>query len=416
MYSGLFITNHDVMVKIYTLFYTSRTAIKNHGVVYFKVAGIDKALSVSTKVNIHIDDWDSKKRVVKAKHPQAYILNKQIEQVREKIFGFIEDRMRDKESITFKALRDHIDGKEEVRKGLIGIINYYIEHNRSRLAHKTLMKYTSTYNKLKKYVNEVLQTTDIQIESLNYRFICDLNVYLESICKNTLNTIDKDIKLIKSSIHLAQKLDIIKDDPLKSYKSRTTATKRSVLTLEEIQKLENLELDNNSLRYVRDGFIFMCFTGLSYSDFIRIKHSDIQIGITGQKIMRIRRKKTDEYCMVPVIRKVEEIIDAYRDNPKVIRTGKIMPSVSNQKMNEYLKSLTRMAKIDKKVTCHVARHSFATNSLELNVPIETVSKVLGHASIKTTQIYAKITEKKLLNDFSGFEQNYNNQAIITKAI
>lgn len=75
-----------------------------------------------------------------------------------------------------------------------------------------------------------------------------------------------------------------------------------------------------------------------------------------------------------------------------------------------------MAKIDKKVTCHVARHSFATNSLELNVPIETVSKVLGHASIKTTQIYAKITEKKLLNDFSGFEQNYNNQAIITKAI
>jgi integrase/recombinase XerD len=405
------------MVKIHTFFYTSKTRIKNHGVVYFRVRGIDRDVNVSTGVIVHVDDWDSKKRVVKSKHAQSYILNKQIEEVKTKIYDFIEDKIRAKETTTYKSLRDHLDGKEEVRKGLIGMIGYYIEHNRNRLAHKTLKKYTSTYNKLKKYVNEVLQTTDIPIESLNYRFICDLNNFLESVCKNTLNTIDKDIKLIKSAIHLGQKLDIIKDNPLKSYQSKTTQTKRSILTLEEIQKIEHLEIESDVMKYVRDGFMIMCFTGLSFSDFERITHKDIQLGITGQKIIRMRRKKTDEYCMVPIIKKVEDIIDSYKNNPIVLRTGKIIPSISNQRMNGYLKVIAESAGISKRVTCHVARHSFATNSLELNVPIETVSKVLGHANIKTTQIYAKITEKKLLNDFSGFEQNYNNnKSFITKAI
>ena len=127
--------------------------------------------------------------------------------------------------------------------------------------------------------------------------------------------------------------------------------------------------------------------------------------------------KTNEYCMIPLISKAESIIKKYSNHPKVIDSVLALPVISNQKINQYLLEIQKELKINKKITCHVARHSFATNALEMGVPIETVSKALGHSSIKTTQIYAKVTETKLNQDFKLFENGINqNKQTLTKAI
>jgi site-specific recombinase XerD len=161
----------------------------------------------------------------------------------------------------------------------------------------------------------------------------------------------------------------------------------------------------------------MSYTGLSYCDLNALTKNDIQLSINGNKIIKISRKKTREYCMIPLISKAETIIEKYNNHPKVLKSVLALPVISNQKINQYLLEIQKELKITKKMTCHVARHSFATNALEMGVPIETVSKALGHSSIKTTQIYAKVTETKLNQDFKLFENGINNnKQTLTKVI
>ena len=183
----------------------------------------------------------------------------------------------------------------------------------------------------------------------------------------------------------------------------------------EISKLESYKAKNPTIDGVRDAFLLMCYTGLSYADLKKLRKEDIQVSISGGKIIKLSRQKTMEYCMVPLIKKAEDLVAKYENHPFVLSNGLVMPLISNQKMNAHLGAIKRELGIHKKVTCHVARHSFATNALELGVPIETVSKALGHSSIKTTQIYARITESKLNRDFEildgGFSRENSTAAI-----
>jgi len=206
-------------------------------------------------------------------------------------------------------------------------------------------------------------------------------------------------------------------NPFRNFSSKTIPTVKSILNLDDISMLESFYNKNSNMMISRDSFLLMCYTGLSYSDLKDLKKNDIQNSINGNLIIRISRKKTSEYCMIPLIKKANEIIKKYENHPFVIKEGYVLPVISNQKINQYLLEIQKEVKITKKITCHVARHSFATNALEMGVPIETVSKALGHSSIKTTQIYAKVTETKLNQDFKLFENGINNNnQTLTKPI
>jgi site-specific recombinase XerD len=156
------------------------------------------------------------------------------------------------------------------------------------------------------------------------------------------------------------------------------------------------------LERVRDVFIFICYTGVSYSDLAALKTDNIVHGIDGAKFIRVERNKTREVCNIPLLPRSEQILVKYSNCPISQNKGILLPVISNQKMNDYLKLIAQKAKITKAVSCHIGRHSFATLSLEMGVPMETVSKVLGHRSIKTTQIYGKITNSKIAKDYSQF--------------
>ena len=208
------------------------------------------------------------------------------------------------------------------------------------------------------------------------------------------------MKRLKADVHYGMNLGWIETDPFKKYKSKSAPTNRQYLSKEELQAVEDIDTaDSIRLSLTKDLFSFMAYTGISYSDMVNLSHNNISVSINGRLVLTFCRKKTDEHCRVPILDKTKQIIDRYADHPVSLNRQKLLPAISNQKLNKNLKVLAALAGIDKPLTCHIARHTFATMSLENGIPIETVSKVLGHTQLKTTQIYAKITMKKIDDDY-----------------
>jgi site-specific recombinase XerD len=174
---------------------------------------------------------------------------------------------------------------------------------------------------------------------------------------------------------------------------------RTFLVEEEIQTIASKEFATERLNQVRDIFLFSCFTGLAYIDVKKLTKNNITIGIDGEKWIYTNRQKTDTRSNIPLLPMAEEIIAKYKEHPQCLNEGKLLPVLSNQKMNAYLKEMADVCGITKELTFHIARHTFATTvTLTNGVPIESVSKMLGHKNLRTTQHYAKILDKKVSDD------------------
>ena len=158
---------------------------------------------------------------------------------------------------------------------------------------------------------------------------------------------------------------------------------------------------------VRDTFVFCCFTGLAFIDISSLKRSDIYVDADGNKWIRKHREKTGELSTIPLLDIPQRIMEKYASHPKVLTQDAVIPVFSNQRTNSYLKEIAELAKIQKNLTSHIARHTFATMSLANHVPIESISKMLGHTDIKTTQIYAKMQDHTIYEDMEHMRQKFN---------
>ncbi|WP_245553303.1 site-specific integrase [Echinicola vietnamensis] len=200
-------------------------------------------------------------------------------------------------------------------------------------------------------------------------------------------------------------MEWIKKDPFLNYKFRYKKVQRQFLEMEELSRIESKEFTIARLDWVRDLFVFSCYTGLSYIDSTNLTQANIGKGIDGDLWLISKRKKTDEPVKLPLLPKAIEILDKYKDHPKAKANGTLLPPISNQKMNSYLKEIADLCDITKTLTHHTARHTFATTVTLMNgVPIETVSKMLGHTKIATTQIYSRVVEKKISEDMKGLRE------------
>jgi len=180
--------------------------------------------------------------------------------------------------------------------------------------------------------------------------------------------------------------------------------------LQEVRQIQVKKISVYRLELVRDIFVFACYTGLSYSDIAKLNSNHVQIGNDGNDWIIIDRTKTESRCRIPILPVAKEILKKYENNPVAQTTNRLLPILSNQKMNSYLKEIEDICSINKKLTMHVARHTFATSvTLSNGVPIETVSKMLGHTSLKTTQIYAKIVDLKISNDMNDLKIKLGNE-------
>lgn len=200
-------------------------------------------------------------------------------------------------------------------------------------------------------------------------------------------------------VNLALKNEWLERDPFAKFKKTFTKTNRECLTEMELKTVELKEFKIERLSFVKDLFVFSCYTGLAYIDVMQLTPGSITFGIDGDMWLFTNRQKTDTNVKIPLLPKALEIIEKYKEHPKAQADETLFPIISNQKLNSYLKEIADLCGITKNLTFHLARHTFATTvTLTNGVPIETVSKLLGHSSIRTTQIYAKVVERKVSED------------------
>jgi len=243
---------------------------------------------------------------------------------------------------------------------------------------------------------------------LNYRFICDFEQFLRNyrntnnVCMLTNNGVMKHLERFKKIINLAIKLEWIPKNPFQMFQLKFDKYDRQYLTERELDLIENTSFNQERLERVKDIFIFSCYTGLSYIDVKELTNHQIVIRMDHKYWIHTKREKTNEMVKVPILPKALDIIEKYKGIAQMTNSATLLPLYSNQKTNSYLNEIAKACGIHKNVTFHVARHTFATTVMLSNgVPIETVSKLLGHTKLSTTQIYARVLEHKISEDIEN---------------
>jgi site-specific recombinase XerD len=253
---------------------------------------------------------------------------------------------------------------------------------------------------------------DISINKIDYAFVTEFEFYLRSVKKCNNNTAVKYVRNFRKIIKICLDNDWLDKDPTTRYEGKMKEVERDFLTEEELLKIYNKKISSERLQLVRDIFIFSCYTGLAYIDVKGLKKDHIGIGIDGEKWIFKNRQKTETKSKIPILPIAEEIIEKYSNHPKCLNENSILPILTNQKMNAYLKEIGDLCDIPKEITFHMARHTFATSvTLTNGVPIETVSKMLGHKNLHTTQHYAKVLDRKVSEDMSLLKHKLSIQAI-----
>jgi len=263
----------------------------------------------------------------------------------------------------------------------------------------TYKNYVYLEDKIKAFIKHAFNRGDILLEQLNYQFLIEFEQYLKTVHNNRQNTVAKNITGFKKIINFSLDMEWMPKDPFRNFKNKKEEPPRTYLTKEEVETVISKAMPNRHLQLVKDLIIFQIFTGIAYSDLRNLTLSNAVTGVDGNKWLDFKRQKTNTRTSLPLLPKALEILIKYADRPAGIDENRVFPLLSNQKMNKQIKKIMAICKIEKNISSHSFRRTFATTiTLSNGVPIETVSKMLGHRDIKTTQIYAKVVDTKISND------------------
>lgn len=370
--------------------------------IYVRFTFKNKRVELSTGIFVSQDHWDDIKQHVREKIPGARVLNDRIDKMKTEIQDIFNQLRSSNEEFDVTDVKNKLVNNEE-SKGILFVFDYYLNSIISKLnkgySMETYKHYKSSRKRLAEFINTHYKKSDIPIQSIDYKFLDSFDVFIKKDFNNHQNTAWNYHKHLRRVLNLAISLDYIDKNPYSKFKVGLDETHREILSMEELQRLEDKSIHIERLSVVRDIFIFACYTGLSFSDIAKLSRIHLQHGVDGKEWIIIDRSKTNTRCRIPILPKVKEILKKYEGYPKISNKDILLPVLTNQKMNSYLKELGDICDINKNITMHIARHTFATSvTLGNGVPIETVSKILGHTSLKTTQIYAKVLDKKISED------------------
>jgi site-specific recombinase XerD len=387
------------------LFYLKRAKVNPQGLIpiFQRITINGKRIDTSTGKYINPTKWSVEGVKMKGSSEEARTVNSYLDALKSKVADIEKQLLLKEEQITFETFKNKWQGKEERKRTIIPIFK---EHNskiekllNQEYAPLTLKRYNTALSHLQNFLVWKYSISDIEIDKINHAFIADLDFYLRSERKCNNNTTIKYIKNIGKIVRECIANGWLTVDPFLNYKAKMKEVSREYLSEEEIESLLNKSFTTERLEIVRDIFIFSCYTGLAYIDAKNLNLSNISIGIDGEKWIFTTRQKTDVASRIPLLPVAEIILEKYKDHPYCLNKDVLLPIMSNQKMNSYLKEIADFCSIKKQLTYHIARHTFATTvTLTNGVPIESVSKMLGHTNIKTTQHYAKILDRKVSED------------------
>lgn len=393
------------------LFWTySQRASADYSPIYARVTINGRKANFSLKIKVKNGLWDQKKQRARGNSAAARTVNHYLDQAHAKLVDCYQLLVQRDQLVTAPLLKSMYLGELDENKTLQDLIAYHKRKTENTLADGTKRNIGVTIGYLNRFLKEKKKKSDVYLSELNFGFISDFESYLFNYWPRKhpkamgQNTVMKHLQRFKKIVTLGYHLEWIERDPFLRWKPSFTRTDREFLSKEELKALEDYSLKLDRLDRVRDLFVFGCYTGISYADIRGLSPKNVQLGIDGKEWIVTKRQKTNVPVKVPILAKAKEIIHKYQGHPITDQSGKLLPIITNEKLNLYLKDVAEAVGIQKNLTFHMARHTFATTvTLSNGVPIETVSKLLGHTKIATTQIYARILDRKISEDMANLE-------------
>jgi site-specific recombinase XerD len=401
--------------ELNVLFSLKRSKINKAGMVpvYLRITVNGERSELSVNRNIAPKRWDARLQREVGRSESARALNDYLDSLESQVKKNFNTLLENQDEISASILRDMQTGKFVKNHTLISVFemnNQLIEQEKgSKYSARTILQYKTTLSRLKTFISLQYGCKDILLKKLDLTFIRRFDIFLKTEYGNKHNTIMKQLKELKRVIHFAMEMGYTDRDPFLLHKTAFNQNTRDFLTTDELQRIETHTFKIKRLEQVKDVFLFVCYTGLSYSDLKALTRENLSKGIDGKNWIIYERKKTGVQARIPLLPMAQALVDKYENDPECNADNKILPVRSNQKLNEYLAEITELCEINKKITMHVGRHTFATTfTLTNGVPIETVSKMLGHTSLKTTQIYSKVIDTKISKEMDDLSRVLEN--------
>ncbi len=381
------------------------------GIIYARITVNQIRVLVSLKRKISLELWDSSSKRVKGHSAEAKRLNQYLDLAHARFFQCYQEITSKGKKVTAKLVKASFLGEDENSKTLQELIQYHSRKIERTLASGTIRNFGITEGYINKFLNKEKNTSDVYLKELDYKFLCDFENFLQEFYPKkhpramSHNTVMKHIQRLRKVVTMAYHLEWIDKDPFRRWKTTFEKREREFLSANELSNLETYEFPIDRLDRVRDLFVFSCYTGISYVDIMALSLANISMGIDGNNWIFTKRQKTKTPIKIPLLDPALELIKKYANHPVTQIKGSLLPEITNEKLNVYLKEVAILCGIKKNLTFHMARHTFATTvTLNNGVPIETVSKLLGHTKIATTQIYARVLENKLSKDMNDLRE------------
>lgn len=352
----------------------------------------------STGISVKSSQWDKEKERIKGRTTEALNTNLQLDNIASGLQSIFR-RIEMSDVVSLERIKSEFLGKKE---DIDTLMQLFEKHNGDvakqvgvSVGKATLQKYNVCKRHFSEFLEKQYKRSDLKLTELTYVVIREFDLYLRTEVGQNPNTATKTMKTFKTITLLGQKMGVLLHDPFMNHRFHIEPVNRGFLTDEEILCIAHKQINIPRLELIRDIFIFSCFTGLAYIDVSNLTPDHI-VTLGDKQWIMTQRQKTSVETNVLLLDIPKAIIAKY--GGKTYRNGKLFPMLTNQKTNSYLKEIADICGIKKNLTFHLARHTFATMSLSKGVPMESVSKMLGHTNIRTTQIYARITNKKIEHD------------------
>jgi len=384
--------------------------------IYARIVVNKSRCELGIKQVIQKDDWNQSKGSAKSKTSELKQLNSYLEQVRSKLVVHYRKLDLEDVNITAAVVKNSYLGLRATEKTMT--LNELMEtHNEMMqkvLERGTIKNYYTTAMYAQRYLSNKYLSGDVLLKDLNFQFITEFEFYIRNNplkagdpCTN--NGTMKHLERLKKMVAWAEANEWMDKNPFAAYKLKLKRNEMDFLQESELSTIETCNLEDPAVQRIRDLFVFSCYTGLAYIDLTRLKPSNI-VMTDGARWLRFSRKKTAIIVSIPLLKPAYNIMDRFTSDKAANTRETLFPRVTNQEMNKYLKVIGELCEIKKELTFHLARHTFATTVTLLNgVPIETISKLLGHTKLSTTMVYAHVMQSKVGLDMSLLQKRFDNR-------
>ena len=395
------------------LFYINKSKVKKNGMcpIMGRITIDSEITQFSAKSEVNPALWDAKSGRATGKTKDVTAINRKLDKLETQIREHYNRMVLEDAFVSAESVKNALNGVGAKATNLLQLFREHNEEFKLRVGvnrvYDTYYLYLLTYKHLANFIQQRYLMNDIALCQLNQRFIDDFDFYLRVDKRMTAYTVLNHIIPLRKMIKRAISQDTLKRDPFINYVPEMPIKKRRHLTAEEFQKMLNTPIENKSLSRTRDMFLFACFSGVSYADMKNLSEKHLIRETNGTLWIKIERQKTKTECNIRLLSAAVQIIEKYKSERK---TDKIFNMITLSNIERNLKKIATICGIESNLCYHMGRHTYATQvCLSQGVPIETLSKMMGHRSITTTQIYAKITNQKVNEDMKILSNRIENK-------